>query len=82
MNDADDTYPVDWHGEAWDEVILNNPCIARGGGPGDWFMYRPGRLLVDAEAARDGQGRRRCSTTHDVVAGALARRPTSRRAWA
>jgi subtilisin family serine protease len=53
MNDADDTYPVDWHGEAWDEVILNNPCIARGGGPGDWFMYRPGRLLVDTEAARD-----------------------------
>jgi len=55
MNDADNTYPVDWHGEAWDEVILNNPCIARGGGPSDWFMYRPGRLLVDAEATRDGK---------------------------
>ena len=55
MNDADDTYPAEWNGAAWDEVILNNPCIARGGGAGDWFMYRPGRLLVDTEAARDAK---------------------------
>lgn len=55
MNDADDTYPVDWHGEEWDEVIVSNPCIARAGGPGDWFMYRPGRLLVDTAAARDAK---------------------------
>jgi subtilisin family serine protease len=55
MNDADDTYPVEWNGEEWDEVILNNPCIARAGGPGDWCMYRPGRLLVDAEATRDAK---------------------------
>ena len=54
MND-DDTYPVEWHGQAWDAVILENPCIARAGGPGDWFMYRPGRLLVDAKMTRDGR---------------------------
>jgi subtilisin family serine protease len=53
MNDADDTYPVDWHGEAWDEVIVNETSIGRIGAAGDWVMYTPGRLLVDATAARD-----------------------------
>lgn len=56
MNDADDTYHVDWHGEEWDEVILHQPDIGRIGGAGDWVMYVPGRLLVDARVtAQDGR---------------------------
>jgi len=53
MNDADDTYHVDWNGEEWDDVILHQTDIARVGRAGDWVMYVPGRLLVDARAAQD-----------------------------
>jgi len=53
MNDADDTYHVDWHGEEWDDAILHQTNIGRVGRAGDWVMYVPGRLLVDARAAGD-----------------------------
>jgi subtilisin family serine protease len=50
----DEIYPVpDWDSSAWDKVLLGRKDIGHVGGDGDTVFYRPGRLLVDAEAAKD-----------------------------
>lgn len=53
MSDADEIHPVPWDSAEWDRVLLHRTDIGRAGGLGDWVFYRPGRLLVDARAARD-----------------------------
>lgn len=55
----DEVYPVpEWDSTEWDRVLLHRCDIARAGGPGDWVFYRPGRLVLDAEAAKDERVRR------------------------
>jgi subtilisin family serine protease len=52
--DGDDVYPVPgWDSSDWDRVLLDRSDIAVTGGPGDWVFYRPGRLVLDADAIGD-----------------------------
>jgi subtilisin family serine protease len=52
--DDDEVYPVPgWDSSEWDRVLLHRSDIARAGGPGNWVFYRPGRLVLDAEALHD-----------------------------
>ncbi|MFP5379827.1 MAG: S8 family serine peptidase, partial [Vicinamibacteria bacterium] len=46
-----------WDASAWDRVLLARSDIGRIGRDGDWVMYRPGRLVVDAAAADDARVR-------------------------
>src|SRR4051794_36446948 len=56
MSEADEIYPVsDWNSKEWDRVLLHRTDIGRLGCYGDWVFYRPGRLLVDARAAKDSR---------------------------
>jgi subtilisin family serine protease len=74
MNDADDTFAVDWHGEEWDDAILQQTNIGRMGRAGDWVMYVPGRLLVDARATED----RRITALLDDADVSLSKGPAAR----
>jgi subtilisin family serine protease len=53
MPDGDEIIEVPWNSEAWECAIRQRTDIGRIGGEGDWVLYTPGRLLVDAAAAQD-----------------------------
>ncbi len=53
MIDSSDIFKVPWNSRAWERAILERKDIARIGGPGDWVLYRPSRLLVRTAAVRD-----------------------------
>lgn len=50
---SDEIFKVRWNSRAWERAILERKDIARIGGPGDWVLYRPSRLLVRTRALRD-----------------------------
>ncbi len=53
MTDKRSIFKVPWNSRAWERAILERRDIARIGGPGDWVLYRPSRLLVRTRALRD-----------------------------
>lgn len=53
MSTRSSIYKVPWDSSAWERAILERKDIVRIGGPGDWVLYRPSRLLVRTGALRD-----------------------------
>jgi subtilisin family serine protease len=53
MSEKGRIYEVPWNSREWERAILERQDIARIGGPGDWVLYRPSRLLVRTRALRD-----------------------------
>jgi len=51
MTSGDNVTSIPWDSEAWERAIIQRTDIGRIGCKGDWVLYTPGRLLVDAEAA-------------------------------